>query len=270
MILTELRGSKTPAEVRQAFREGAVSSTSSLCDGYVQVNMAIMPREYAYDFLTFCFRNPKPCPLIEVSDPGVWEPACAKGADVRVDCPKYRVYRDGVLEDEPRDVTGYWRGDLVSFYIGCSFTFEAALIAGGVPVRHIEQGTVVPMYTSNIQCVPAGVFHGPTVVTMRPIPDRMVSRAVQITSRYPGVHGAPLHIGTPERIGVDLDKPGFGGQVSELRQGQGQGQGETPVFWACGVTPQAVALASAIPFMITHAPGYMFITDLLNEDLAAL
>jgi uncharacterized protein YcsI (UPF0317 family) len=262
VILEHLRN-KPPVEVRQAFREGAVCSTASLCDGYVQANMAIMPQEYAYDFLLFCFRNPKPCPLIDVSEPGVYGPVCAPGADVRKDIPKYRIYVDGTFKKEVYDVTEYWKEDFVSFYLGCSFTFEAALLAGGVPVRHIEQNTIVPMYTSNILCTPAGRFHGPTVVTMRPIPDRLVSRAVQITSRYPGVHGAPLHIGNPQRIGIDLNRPEYGGEVSEVREG------ETPVFWACGVTPQAVALASSIPFLITHAPGHMFVTDVLNEDLAA-
>ena len=263
MICQEDVLKKSPEEARQFFRKGNVCSTAGMCEGYVQVNLAIMPKEYAYDFLTFCFRNPKPCPLIDVTEPGSFVPRVAPTADLRTDVPKYRVYRNGAFEKEVENITDYWSSDLVSFLLGCSFTFEMALLKGGIPVRHIEQDTIVPMYTSNIQCAPAGKFFGPTVVTMRPIPHSQVARAVQITSRYPGVHGAPIHIGDPRHIGVDLSKPEYGGELSEIKAG------ETPVFWACGVTPQAVALAAKIPFLLTHCPGHMFSTDVPNESLAA-
>lgn len=254
---------KSPEEARVYFREGNSFTTAGMCDGYVQTNLAIMPKEYAYDFLQFCFKNPKPCPLIDVTEPGSYMTKVAPNADLRTDVAKYRVYKNGTFEKEVVDLLDLWSPDLVSFLIGCSFTFEMALLNAGIPMRHMEQNSIVPMYTTNIQCVPVGRFFGPTVVTMRPIPFSQVVRAVQITSRYPGVHGAPVHIGDPDIIGVTLSKPEYGGVESEIKEG------ETPVFWACGVTPQAVALASKIPFFLTHAPGHMFITDIRNESLAA-
>jgi len=225
----------------------------------------VLPRAYAFDFLLFCQRNPKPCPLLEVVEAGGYEPVqTAPGADLRTDLPLYRIWRDGRLVAEVPDVREHWRDDLVSFLLGCSFTFEAALLRAGVPVRHIEQGCNVPMYVTNIECVRAGVFHGPLVVSMRPIPVEQVVRAVQITSRYPAVHGAPVHIGDPAMLGIrDLARPDYGDPV-DIRPG------EVPVFWACGVTPQAVALRSRPEFMITHAPGHMFLTDVPDEQLAAL
>jgi len=256
-------GQKAPAEARAMMRGGVNAPTAGACDGYVQANLVVLPRTFAYDFLVFCYRNPKPCPLLDVTDQGSPETRLARGADLRTDLPKYRVYENGAFAREVTAIADYWSHDLVAFLLGCSYTFEAALLAAGVPVRHIEQGTIVPMYTTSIWCVPAGVFAGPIVATMRPIPHELVPRAVQVTSRYPNVHGAPIHIGDPMRIGVDLERTEYGGQVSALREG------ETPVFWACGVTPQAVAIASRIPFMITHAPGHMFITDVRNEHLAA-
>ncbi len=257
-------GLRPASEVRALMRQGVSAPTAGVCEGNVQANLAILPKQYAYDFLLFCYRNPKPCPLLDVTDPGSPRTRLAKDADLRTDLPKYRVYENGNYVAEVTDITQYWSSDLVAFLIGCSYTFESALLAGGVPVRHIEQGTVVPMYTSNIQCAPSGTFSGPTVITMRPIPYELVSKAVQITSRYPGVHGAPVHVGDPAYVGVDLSRPEYGGQISEIRKG------ETPVFWACGVTPQAVAQKSRVPLMITHAPGHMFITDIRNEHLAAL
>lgn len=254
----------TGAEMRAILRQGNPVPTAGVCEGYVQANLVVLPREFAYDFLLFCFRNPKPCPLLDVTDVGSSKTSLAEGADLRTDLPKYRIYQNGVLLTEVTDVRDYWSEDMVGFLLGCSYTFESALLAAGVPVRHIEQGTIVPMYTSNIRCVPAGIFSGPTVVTMRPIPFELVARAVQVTSRYPGVHGAPVHIGDPTYIGIDITKPEWGGQQVTLRKN------EIPVFWACGVTPQAVALEARVPFMITHAPGHMFITDVKNEHLAAL
>ena len=252
-------------EVRQQIREGKWRRpTAGLAPGFVQANLAILPRALAFDFLLFAQRNPKPCPVIEVTDVGSPEPKLsAPGADLRTDLPKYRIYRNGVLEGEATDLGSVWRDDLVSFLLGCSFTFESALLQAGVPVRHIEEDRNVPMFISGIQCTPAGVFRGPLVVTMRPIPAGLVSRAVQITGRYPGVHGSPVHVGDPAIIGIrDLGKPDFGDPVT-IRPG------EIPVFWACGVTPQAVAMQAKPPLMLTHAPGYMFITDLRNEELAA-
>ena len=254
-----------PREVRQQIREGKWRRpTAGLAPGFVQTNLVILPHDLAFDFLLFAQRNPKPCPVIEVTDVGSPEPKLsAPGADLRTDVPKYCIYRNGALGGEVTDLRSVWRDDLVSFLLGCSFTFESALLQAGVPVRHIEENRNVPMFISNIQCAPAGMFRGPLVVTMRPIPARLVSRAVQITGRYPGVHGSPVHVGDPAIIGIrDLAKPDFGDPVT-IRPG------ELPVFWACGVTPQAVAMQAKPPLMLTHAPGYMFITDLRNEELAA-
>ncbi|HTX55014.1 MAG TPA: putative hydro-lyase [Candidatus Baltobacteraceae bacterium] len=253
-----------PRAARLAIRQGQWRKpTAGLAPGFVQTNLVILPRALAFDFLLFAQRNPKPCPVIEVMDPGSAEPKLsASGADLRTDIPKYCIYEDGTLKAQVTDLTALWHDDLVSFLLGCSFTFEAALLAAGVPVRHIEEDRNVPMYISSLACVPAGLFRGPLVVTMRPIPAALVSRAVQITGRYPGVHGAPVHIGDPAQIGInDLNRPDFGEAVS-IRPG------EVPVFWACGVTPQAVAMHAKPPLMITHAPGHMFITDLKNETLA--
>jgi uncharacterized protein YcsI (UPF0317 family) len=257
---------KTPAQIRAAIRTGAFTApTPGLAPGYAQANLVILPQAAAYDFLLFSQRNPKACPVLEVTDPGNPEPRLtAPGADLRTDLPRYRIYREGVLAEETTAISGWWRKDLVSFLLGCSFTFESALLSAGVPVRHIEQGVNVPMYKTSLPCIPAGQFYGQTVVSMRPIPRELVIRAVQVTCRYPAVHGAPLHIGDPGAIGIsDLAKPDFGDPVQI-------NPGEVPVFWACGVTPQAVAMASKPAFMITHAPGHMFITDIRNESLALL
>jgi len=224
----------------------------------------VLPREAAFDFLLFCQRNPKPCPLVEVLDAGQTEPACAPGADLRTDLPRYRVYQGGQLAGEVADATSLWREDLVSFVIGCSFSFEEALAAAGVPLRHVERGCNVPMYRTSRACAPAGRFTGPLVVSMRPIPAEKVPLAVQVTSRFEKVHGAPVHVGDPAHLGIaDVSKPDWGDFV-------GIEAGEVPMFWACGVTPQAVALASKPSFMITHSPGLMFITDIPNSTLAAL
>jgi uncharacterized protein YcsI (UPF0317 family) len=232
--------------------------------GYVQANLVIVPRDLAYDFLLFCQRNPKPCPLLDVTEPGNPEPRLvAPGADLRTDLPCYRVYRKGELVEEPTDLRGWWRDDLVAFLIGCSFTFENALLQAGVPLRHIEAGCNVPMYRTNIACRPAGVFRGPMVVSMRPLSAVDTVRATQICARFPKAHGTPVHFGSPQDIGIrDLNKPDFGDPVSILA-------GEAPVFWACGVTPQAVAMEVRPPLLITHKPGHMFVTDLRDTDLEA-
>lgn len=256
----------TPRELRSLIRTGElVRNTAGLAPGHVQANLAILPRDLAFDFLLFCQRNPRPCPLLEIIEPGQAEPRLSSpGADIRTDVPKYRVYRDGELVDEPTDVTRYWRDDLVTFLLGCSFTFENALLQAGIPLRHIEKGINVAMYITSIQTTAAGVFSGPMVVSMRPIAHRQVVRAVTATSRFPAVHGAPVHVGEPEAIGIrDISRPDYG-DAQEFQPG------ETPVFWACGVTPQAVAMHSKPPLMITHSPGHMFITDWRDEGLAVL
>ena len=257
---------KHPREVRQLIREGEWSRpTSGLCLGHAQANLAILPQEMAFDFLLFALRNPKPCPLLEVLDPGHAEPRrSAPGADIRTDLPKYCVYRYGKLADEPTDILTYWRDDLVPFLIGCSFTFEAGLVQAGVPVRHMELDRNVSMFVTNIECEPAGIFHGPMVVSMRPIPAHLVTKAVQVSGRYPSVHGAPIHVGSPETLGVkDVSRPDFG-DPPVFRPG------EVPVFWACGVTPQSVAMTVKPEIMITHCPGHMFLTDIPNETLAVV
>jgi uncharacterized protein YcsI (UPF0317 family) len=241
----------TPARARAAFRAGRVMTTSGVAPGYAQANLIAVPRAEAYDVLLFAQRNPKPCPVLDVTDPGSWTTALADG-DLRTDLPKYRIWEHGELVAEPTSVERWWRPDLVAFLIGCSFTFEHALAGAGVPLRHVEQGTTVPMYRTSRACRPAGPLSGPLVVTMRPVPADLVATAVRVTAAVPAVHGAPVHIGAPEALGVDVDEPDWGDPV-EVRPG------EVPVFWACGVTPQAAL--SALPFAITHAPGHMLITD---------
>ncbi|MFZ5967351.1 MAG: putative hydro-lyase [Bacillota bacterium] len=255
-----------PSEVRKMIREGELQRpTAGLCGGYAQGNLVTLPKEYAYDFLLFTQRNPKPCPVLEVSDTGGKEmKMIAPGSDITTDIPKYRVYKKGVLEGEYTDIQSIWRDDFVSFILGCSFTFESALMEEGIEVRHIQQGCNVPMYITNIECKPAGIFAGPTVVSMRPIPYNKIFKTVHITSRYPGVHGAPIHIGDPKAIGIkDIFHPDFGDPV-EIKEN------EVPVFWACGVTPQAVAMKVKPEIMITHAPGHMFLTDIRNQELAVV
>ncbi len=256
----------TPPQLRCSIRAGQWQRpTAGLAPGFTQANLAIVPRALAYDFLLFCQRNPQPCPLLEVLDAGDPEPRdLAPGADIRTDIPRYRVYRHGVLTEEVDDITPYWRNDWVSFLLGCSFTFEHPLMEAGIRIRHIDQGVNVPMFITNRPCKTAGIFRGPVVVSMRPIPQEHVIRTVQITSRFPAVHGAPVHIGDPMALGItDLKQPDFGDAVPIER-------GEVPVFWACGVTPQAVMVQAKPELAITHAPGYMFITDQRESDLAVL
>jgi uncharacterized protein YcsI (UPF0317 family) len=252
-------------DVRLACRTGELDGpTSGLAPGYVQGNLAILPRDWADEFLRFCNANPKPCPVLAVSEQGSPSlPALAADLDIRTDLPRYRVWRNGEVASEPQDVRSVWRDDLVTFVIGCSFSFEEALLQSDVPVRHIACGCNVSMYRTNIPTQPAGRFHGPTIVSMRPFKAADAIRAIQITSRLPAVHGAPIHIGFPEQIGItDLGAPDYGDPVPiEV--------GELPVFWACGVTPQAAIAAARPPFAITHAPGSMLVTDLKNSQLAA-
>lgn len=256
----------SPREVRKLIRSNKWRGiTSGVAPGHVQANLAILPKELAFDFLLFCQRNPKPCPVLEVIEPGKVEPALtAPGADIRTDAAGYRVYENGQLTAEVDTIEKYWQDDLVSFLLGCSFSFEAAMIDAGIPLRHQETGNNVSMFITNIATTPAGIFSGPMVVSMRPIKREQVVRAVQVTSRFPATHGAPVHIGSPHDIGIrDISKPDFGDPV-EIKAD------EEPVFWACGVTPQAVALNCKPSLMITHTPGKMFITDQRDADYAVL
>ncbi len=253
----------TGAAVRAACRAAKLDTpTPGMAAGFVQANLVAVPRELAFDFLLFCQRNPRPCPLLDVTEPGDPVPReVAPSADLRTDLPRYRIWKNGELIDEPTNATSQWRDDLVGFLLGCSFTFESALIATGVPVRHIEQGRNVPMYRTNIPCRTAGVFRGPLVVSMRPLTPAQTATATQICSRFPRAHGAPIHFGDPAAIGIrDIAKPDYGDPV-DIRSG------EVPVFWACGVTPQAALMTAKPAFAITHAPGHMFVTDLRDSEL---
>jgi uncharacterized protein YcsI (UPF0317 family) len=252
----------TAARARARIRSGEhVGPTSGLAPGFAQANLVVLASDDALDFLRFCVRNPKPCPVLEVTDTGSWRPTTvAVDADLRIDVPRYRVFRHGELVDEPTDVSSYWRDDLVAFLLGCSFTFEWALAAAGLPLAHQLQGVNVPMYMTNRRCVGAGQFDGPLVVSMRAFAPADVPRAVAISSRFPAMHGGPVHVGDPSVLGIaDLGAPDFGDQVRLAH-------GEVPVFWACGVTPQAVVLEARPGLAIFHAPGHMFITDRPHAD----
>lgn len=256
----------TGEDARRAIRAGRHRApTSGLAPGYVQGNLAILPRALAADFHRFCQLNPKPCPLLGASEPGDPRlPTLGADLDIRTDIPKYRVWRNGELVEEPTDILKHWRDDLVAFVLGCSFSFEEALVQAGLSIRHIDCNSNVPMFRTNIQTQPAGPFHGPMVVSMRPFKPADAIRAVQVTTRFPSVHGAPVHLGKPEMIGIaDVSKPDYGDAVEVKAD-------EFPVFWACGVTPQSVIATVKPEFCITHAPGYMLITDLLNAQLAVL
>jgi len=263
------RTEHTPGEsqaIRQCIRRGEIAGhTSGLAPGCVQGNLVILPAGLASDFLRFCQANPKPCPLIGMSEPGdPMLPMLGLDIDIRSDVPRYRVYRNGELVDEVTDIREHWRNDLVTFVLGCSFSFESALLEDGLPLKHVARGQNVPMYRTSVQTIPAGPFHGPLVVSMRPFKPSDAIRAIQITSRFPSVHGAPVHIGKPELIGIrDLAKPDWGDAVEVADD-------ELPVFWACGVTPQAVIAEAKPEFCITHTPGAMLITDLKNSQLAIL
>ena len=257
---------KQPNEVRQQIRGGSWRGvTSGVAPGYVQANLAILPKDLAFEFLLFCQRNPKPCPLLEVIEAGDVEPELtAAGADIRTDIPGYRIYENGKMVKEVESLVPYWRDDLVSFLMGCSFSFETAMVEAGIRLRHQELERNVAMYITNIPTTPAGRFSGPMVVSMRPIKREQIVRAVQVTSRFPATHGAPVHIGDPSAIGIkDISLPDFGDAVDIY-------PGEEPVFWACGVTPQAVALNCKPSLMMTHTPGMMFITSQRDAEYAVL
>ncbi|MDA1297326.1 MAG: putative hydro-lyase [Chloroflexi bacterium] len=258
---------QTGGEVRRLIRAGGFRQpTSGVAPDHVQANVAILPRDVAFEFLLFCQRNPKPCPVIEVIEAGQVEAKIsAPGSDIRTDVPLYRIYKGGDLVDEPDTLSEWWRDDLVTFLLGCSFSFEHALMRNGIDLPYYGTERNVPMFTTSVQTVPAGPFAGPLVVSQRWVPENKVVRAVQATSRFPAVHGAPVHIGDGAALGIrDPFKPDFGDPwVPEDKS-------FVPVYWACGVTPQAVAMASKSELMITHSPGHMFVTDLKDEDLAVI
>lgn len=254
-----------PHEARRHIRSGTYTGpTSGIAPEYVQGNVCILPRSMATDFAAFCQRNPRPCPIIGMGAPGDPIMSDLGDIDIRTDVPRYRVFRDGKAVGEPADIKDLWSDDLVAFVLGCSFSFELPMLQEGIPIQHIARNTTVPMYRTSIPCVPAGPFKGTMVCSMRPLKPADAIRAIQITSRFPAVHGAPVHIGFPEAIGVkDLMKPEFGDPpVIE--------EGELPVFWGCGVTPQVAVEAARPPICITHAPGAMLLTDKRNVSLAAL
>ncbi len=257
----------TPYDLRQLIRKGEFSgNTSGYSQGFVQGNLAIMPQEWANEFLQFCQLNPKPCPVIGMSaNPGDFLlPDLGRDVDIRTDLPRYRIYEEGVMTQEVTDVREFWRDDLVTFLLGCSFSFEESLIADGLEVRNITEGVNVPMYRTNLPCRPAGRFSGTTVVSMRPMKPKDAIRAIQICTRFPSVHGAPLHFGNPEDIGIsNINAPDFGDAVTI-------NDGEVPVFWACGVTPQVAIEQARPPFCITHSPGHMLVTDIPNSHLAIM
>lgn len=260
----------TGREIRARCRTGAFDRpTAGAALGFTQVNLVVLRGDVAGDFEDFCRLNPKPCPLLEVLDPGQYEPVrMAPGADVRNDLPRYRVYRDGVCVDRPTSIDDYWaeaaasaKGEFIAFLIGCSFTFESALLAAGVPVRHVEENCNVPMYRTNIACMRAGVFEGPLIVSMRPMTPEQAILAAKITAEFPGVHGEPVHTGEPATIGIaDLASPDYGDAVTIKSD-------EVPVYWACGVTPMEAIIRAKLDIAVTHDPGHMLVTDVRDESL---
>ncbi len=258
-------GALPSLQARLAYRAGQGWSTAGVANGFVQGNLAILPEQYAGAFHRFCQLNPKPCPIIGMSDAGSpYISALGADLDIRTDVPRYRVWRDGEMVEEPTDLLAHWRDDLVTFVLGCSFSFEEALMAEGMELRHIARGCNVPMFRTSIETHAAGPFHGPMVVSMRPLRPADAIRAVQITTRFPAVHGAPVHIGKPELIGIkDVMQPDYGDAV-EVRAD------ELPVFWACGVTPQSVIATAKPEFCITHYPGSMLVTDRRNTEFAIM
>lgn len=250
----------TGKELRELARNGLWSKpTAGVAPGYAQANLVVIPRDFAFEFFLFCQRNPKPCPILDVTDAGDPEPLrVAPGADLRRDLPLYRVYRSGQTFSEVTDILSLWDSESVGFLLGCSFTFDHALMAAGIVPRHIEEARNVPMYRTNISTTPAGRFRGPLVVSMRPMTPAQAEVATRLSAAFPQSHGGPVHVGNPAAIGIaSLDCPDYGESVSVR-------SGEVPVFWACGVTPQAAIAAAGINMVITHAPGHMFVTDILE------
>jgi len=263
MVAVEAKA--TGKNIRAQCRAGTLSTqTSGLAPGYVQANIVILPAAAANHFQTFCQRNPRPCPLLAMSpEPGAPTlPELGDDIDIRVDLPQYRVWRNGVLAEQVTDISGLWQADWTAFALGCSFSFEEALLDAGIEIRNLTEGVNVPMYTTHIPCAASGPFSGNMVVSMRPMVASDAIRAIQICSRFPSVHGAPIHLGDPSQIGIaDLSKPNFGTAVTVR-------DSEIPVFWACGVTPQVALQTAKLPIAVTHEPGHMLVTDLKNTDLA--
>jgi uncharacterized protein YcsI (UPF0317 family) len=258
--------SMTPKDFRQQVRHGQFRKpTAGICGDYAQANLAILPREQAADFMRFCHLNPKPCPLLGVGEPGQWQmPMLGDDIDIRTDLPGYYVYRNGERAEELTDLRDIWQPDFVVFAIGCSFSFEHMLMQAGVPLRHIQEKRNIAMYRTSVPNGQAGPFGGNLVVSMRPMTSRNAIRAIQITSRFPAVHGAPIHLGDPALLGIaDLQAPDYGEAVDVRAD-------ELPVFWACGVTPQEAIRSARLPLAISHKPGHMLVTDVLNSSLAAL
>ena len=255
----------SPKELRNLIRSRQwTTPTSGAASGYLQANLVMLPVEEAFNFLLFCVRNPKPCPILDVLEPGRVEPIIAPDADLRSDLPRYRIFENGEFNTEVEDVSPYFTDSMVSFLLGCSFSFENALLAAGLPIRNMEESKNVSMYITNKSCIAAGIFSAPLVVTMRPMTPAQAVRAVQVTTRFHLTHGAPVHLGDPEKIGIrNLSEPDFGDPVTIK-------PGEIPVFWACGVTSQLAVTSTPLPLVITHAPGHMFISDLRDEDLTIL
>lgn len=255
----------SPARLRELIKAGKwTRPTTGNASGYVQANLVMLPREEAFHFLLFCIRNPKPCPILDVLEPGKVEPRIAAGADLRTDLPRYRIFEQGEFKKEVGNLVDIFHEDMVSFLLGCSFSFESALVAAGLPVRNLEEEKNISMYITNRTCQPAGPFSAPLVVTMRPMRPEEAVRAVQVTTRFHLTHGAPIHLGSPKEIGIgDLSRPDFGDPVT-IRPG------EIPVFWACGVTAILAATSIPLPLVITHTPGHMFVSDLRDEDLTLL
>jgi len=253
-------------EARQRARRGELTDiTLNLAPGIVQCNVTILPKNWATDFLKFCWANPKPCPLLAVSNAGdPMLPSLGEDIDIRTDLPMYRLFRDGVMERDVLDIRDLWQDDWVTFALGCSFSFDEALRDANVPPRHLQLGISTAMYRTNIKATPAGPFRGTYVVSMRPYKPAEAIRAIQVTSRFPNVHGAPLYFGNPADIGIqDITKPDFGDFYPVY-------EGEVPVFWACGVTPHVIIEQAKPPICITHKPSHMLLTDLLNAELAVL
>jgi uncharacterized protein YcsI (UPF0317 family) len=255
----------TPREERLRIRAGFSGNTSGMAPGFGQGNLVILPRDWADDFKRFCQANPTPCPLIGMTEAGSsYVPGLGEDVDLRTDLPRYRVWKDGVLEREVTDITALWQDDFVGFVIGCSLSFESALQNAGLEVRHVDEGKVVPMYRTSVATNPVGKFSGPMIVSMRPYTPEQARIATEVCAQLPGAHGAPVHIGDPSKIGIaDVARPDEG-EPTEIRAG------ELPVFWGCGVTPQAAVMAARPPICITHSPGYMLLCDLRTDALRLL
>ena len=260
-----MKTEKDPAKLRELIRTGKwTTPTSGAAPGFVQANLVMLPEAEAFHFLLFCVRNPKPCPILDVLEPGAVEPAIARDADLRSDLPRYRMFEKGEMKKEVEDVSAYFDDGMVSFLLGCSFSFENAMLANGLPIRNMEEGKNVSMYITSIPCRSAGPFSAPMVVSMRPMTPQQAVRAVQVTTRFHLTHGAPIHFGDPDKIGIkDINTPEFGDPVTIKPD-------EIPVFWACGVTSQLAATSAPISRVITHAPGHMFVSDLKDEDLTLM